>query len=137
LPQADPEGLRYARKDSHLMSAARTSPGSSVSHQPPQHAPNPGPGGHETQAIDIQDIDELPSRLADAIDDRIAEILDELLAERMAMPHRRLLHVLGLLILILALPASALLWPHTPASWTIWAATATVCLVITWATKAS
>ena len=60
------------------MSAVRTSPGSSVSHQPPRHAPNAGPGGRDTQAIGIHDTDELPSRLADAIDDRIQRLTYDL-----------------------------------------------------------
>ncbi len=118
------------------MSAARTSPGNSVSHQPAQHAPTPAPVGAIPQAVDIQDNDELPSRLADAIDDRIAEILNELLDERIAMqPHRRLLHAPGGLILVLALAASTLLWHSTLAAWTIWPSTATVCLAIAWTTK--
>ena len=115
------------------MSAARTSPGSSVSHQP-QHAPTLG--GRDTQAIDVQDNDELPSRLADVIDDRIAEILNELLDERAAMqPQRRLLRALGVLILVLALGASTLLGSSTPAAWMIWASAATVCIAVAWIIK--
>jgi hypothetical protein len=77
--------------------------------------------------------EEFLSHFGDAIDDRIAEILDELLEERnAARPHRRLPQVLGTLGLILALITSVLLRHNALAAWTIWPATATICLVIAW-----
>ncbi len=73
------------------------------------------------------------SYFGDAIDDRIAEIFDELLEERnAARRHRRLPQVLGTAGLVLALITSVLLRHNTPAAWTIWLATATICLVIAW-----
>ena len=77
--------------------------------------------------------EEFLSHFGDAIDDRIAEILDELLEERnAARRHRRLPQVLGTAGLVLALITSVLLRHNTPAAWTIWLATATICLVIAW-----
>jgi hypothetical protein len=65
--------------------------------------------------------------------DRIAEILEELLEERNAgRPRRRLPQVLGTAGLILALITSVLLRHNASAAWTIWPATATICLVIAW-----
>ena len=77
--------------------------------------------------------EELLSHLGDALDDRIAEILDELLEERnAARPRRRLPQVLGTAGLVLILITSVLLRHNTSASWTIWSATATICLMIAW-----
>jgi hypothetical protein len=73
--------------------------------------------------------EEFLSRFGDAIDDRIAEILDELLEERNATrQHRRLPQVLSTVSLILALAASVLLQHSAIAAWTIWPATAVICL---------
>ena len=97
--------------------------------QPP---PAPSPAGPGTQMPTMRSEEELLSHFGDAIDDRIAEILDELLEERNARPHRRLPQVLGALGLILALITSILLRHNALAAWTIWPATATICLVIAW-----
>jgi hypothetical protein len=76
------------------------------------------------------------SRFGDVIDDRIAELLDELLDERNATrPRRRLPHILVAVSLALALTASVLLRYSPLAAWTIWPATATICLVITCAAR--
>lgn len=73
------------------------------------------------------------SHFGDAIDDRIAEILEELLQERNAdRPHQGLPQVLATTGLILALTTSVLLWHNASAAWTIWPATATICLMIAW-----
>jgi len=75
--------------------------------------------------------EEFLSRFGDAIDDRIAEILDELLEDRDATrPHRRLPQLLVTVSLILALAASVLLRYSPLAVWTIWPATAGICLTI-------
>ena len=50
-------------------------------------------------------------------------------------PQRRLLRALGVLILVLALGASTLLGPSTPAAWMIWASAATVCIAVAWIVK--
>jgi hypothetical protein len=111
------------------MLAARTSPGSSVSDQPPQLVSTPGPESRDIQAPGIPGDGDLPPRLADAIDDRIAEILNDLLDELAAMrPQRRLLRALGVLIMVFALAACTLLWHGTATAWTIWACTASVCI---------
>jgi hypothetical protein len=81
----------------------------------------------------VRSNEEFLSQFGDAIDDRIAEILDELLEERNATrPHRGLPQVLGTAGLILALITSVLLRHNALAAWTIWPATATICLVIAW-----
>jgi hypothetical protein len=79
---------------------------------------------------------EFLSRFGDAIDDRIADILDELLEERNATrQHRRLPQVLGTVSLVLALAATVLLQHSAIAVWTIWSATAVICLAAAWTTS--
>ena len=126
------------------MQATRTPPGRAPAANPRHQStppPAPSPAGPGTQIPAMRSEEEFPSHLGDAIDDRIAEILDELLEERLdelleernaARPHRRLPKVLGTAGLILALTTSLLLRHSPSAAWTIWPATATICLVIAW-----
>lgn len=87
----------------------------------------------ETQKIMRQNTPELASPLADAIDDRIAETLDELLAERLGpSQQRRRRRNVGVFLLILAVPASALAWPRSPVAWAICSCMAIACLMIAW-----
>ena len=109
--------------------------------QPPRHqhrgSPSaPSPAGPGTLFLDLRSEEEFLSRFGDAIDDRIAEILDELLEEQNATrQHWRLPKVLSTVSLILALAASALLQHSATAAWTIWPATAVICLAAAWATS--
>ena len=119
------------------MQATRTPPGGAPAanprHQGRQPPPALSPAGPGTQILTVRSEEEFLSHFGDAIDDRIAEILDELLEERNATrPHRRLSQVPGTASLILALITSVLLRHNAPAAWTIWPATATICLVIAW-----
>jgi hypothetical protein len=119
------------------MQATRTPPGrapvANPRHQGKQPPPAPSLAGPGTQALTMKSEEEFLSHFGDAIDDRIAEILYELLEERnAARPHRRLPQVLGTAGLVLALITSVLLRHNTPAAWTIWPATATICLAIAW-----
>jgi hypothetical protein len=119
------------------MQATRMPPGRAPAagprHQSTQPPPAPSPAGSGTQILAMRSEEELLSYLGDAIDDRIAEILEELLEERNAdRPHQGLPQVLATAGLILALIASVILWRNAPAAWTIWSATATICLMIAW-----
>jgi hypothetical protein len=120
------------------MQATRTPPGRAPAanprHQSTQPPPAPSPAGPGTQIPAMRSEDEFSSQFGDAIDDRIAEILEELLEERDAgRPHQRLPRVLGTAgLLLLALTTSVLLRHNASAAWTIWPATATICLVIAW-----
>ena len=119
------------------MQATRTTPGrapgANPRHQGQQPPPALSPAGPGTQILTMRSEEEFLSHFGDAIDDRVAEILDELLQERNATyPHRRLPQVLGTVGLILALITSVLLRHNASAAWTIWPATATICLVIAW-----
>jgi hypothetical protein len=106
-----------------------------TAHPRGQSPPPPRPAGPGTQIPDTRSGEEFLSPLDDALDDRIAEILDELLDERDAMHPHRLPQVLGTVTLILALTASALLRHSALVAWTIWPATAAVCLAIAWTTR--
>jgi len=98
-------------------------------HQRRRSPSAPSPAGPGTHFLDLRTDEEFLSRFGDTIDDRIAEILDELLEERdAARQHRRLPQVLNTVGLILVLAASALLRHSAIAAWTIWPATAVVCL---------
>lgn len=119
------------------MQATRTPPGRAPAanprHQSTQPPPAPSPAGSGTQILAMRCEEDFLSHFGDAIDDRIAEILEELLEERNAdRPHQRLPQVLGTAGLILALITSVLLRHNASAAWTIWPATATICLVIAW-----
>ena len=119
------------------MQATRTPPGRAPAanprHQSTQPPPAPSPAGSGTQILAMRSEEEFLSQFGDAIDDRIAEILEELLEERNAeRPRRRLPQVLGTAGLILALITSLLLRHNASAAWTIWPATATICLAIAW-----
>ncbi len=119
------------------MQATRTPPGRAPAagprRQSTQPPPAPSPAGSGTQILATRSEKEFLSHFEDAIDDRIAEILEELLEERNAgRPHQRLPQVLGTVGLILALITSVLLRHNASAAWTIWPATATICLVIAW-----
>ncbi len=118
------------------MQATRTPPGRAPAANPRRQSTQPlapGPAGSSTQIPAMRSEEEFLPRFGDAIDDRIAEILEELLEERNAdRPHRRLPQVLGTAGLILALITSVLLRNSPSAAWTIWPATATICLVIAW-----
>jgi hypothetical protein len=121
------------------MQATRTPAGRASGRQPPQHQhaqlpPAPGPAG--ALPLSVRTNEEFLSRFGDAIDDHIAELLDELLEERnAARPHRRLPQLLITVSLILALAASVLLHYSPLAIWTIWPATAAICLTIAWTTR--
>jgi hypothetical protein len=123
------------------MQATRTSAGRADAPQSPRHQqgaspPAPSPAGPGIRFLDLQSDEEFLSRFGDAIDDRIAEILDELLEERNATrQHRRLPQVLGTVSLILALAATVLLQHSAIAAWTIWPATAVICLAAAWTTS--
>ena len=123
------------------MQATRTSAGRADAPQPLRHqhrgSPSaPSPAGPGTRFLDLRSDEEFLSRFGDAIDDRIAEILDELLEERNATrQHRRLPQVLSTVSVILALAASVLLQHSAIAAWTIWPATAVVCLAAAWTTS--
>jgi hypothetical protein len=123
------------------MQATRTPAGPAPATDPPrpprgQSPPARRPAAPGPQILGTRSGEEFLSRFGDAIDDRIAEILDELLDERNAPhPHRPLPQVLGTLILILALAASVLLRHNAPTAWTIWPATAAICLAIAWTTR--
>ena len=123
------------------MQATRTPAGRAGAPQPPRHQhtgspPAPSPAGPGTRFPDLRSDEEFLSRFGDAIDDRIAEILDELLQERNATrQHRRLPQVLSTVSLILALAASVLLQHSAIAAWTIWPATAVICLTAAWTTS--
>ncbi len=79
--------------------------------------------------------EEFLSRYGDTIDDRVAEILAELLEERnAARQRRRLPRVLGAVAFLLALAATIPL-RHTAIAWTIWPATAVICLAAAWSTR--
>jgi hypothetical protein len=119
------------------MQATSMSAGRADAPQPPRHQHGGSPSAPSgTRFLDLRSDEEFLSRFGDAIDDRIAEILDELLEERNATrQHRRLPRVLGTVSLILALAASALLQHSAIAAWTIWPATAVICLVAAWATS--
>jgi hypothetical protein len=123
------------------MQATRTSAGRADAPRPPRHQhrgspPAPSPAGPGTRFLDLRSEEEFLSRFGDAIDDRIAETLDELLEERNATrQHRRLPRALGTVSLILALAASVLLQHSAIAAWTIWPATAVICLAAAWATS--
>jgi hypothetical protein len=120
------------------MQATRAPAGPAQATDPPRYPRVQSPSASRpaqpgTQIPDIWSGEEFLSRFGDAIDDRIAEILDELLDERNAThPHRRLPQVLGTVTLVLALTASVLLRHSTLAAWTIWPATAIICLAIAW-----
>jgi hypothetical protein len=120
-------------KTRNIMSAVRTSPGNSAGHPAPQRLPASGPGAGDTRALGLLEDDDLPTHLADAIDDRIAETLDELLAERIAVrPHRPVLRALVMLVCAGTLAAGALLRHSTLATWTTGAVTAAMCLAMAW-----
>jgi len=88
---------------------------------------------HPAQILTVRSEEEFLSHFGDAIDDRIAEILDELLEERNATrPHRRRPQVLSAAVVILASIMSILLRHNAHTAWTIWPATAAICLVIAW-----
>src|SRR5580692_38339 len=119
------------------MQATRTPPGRAPAanprHQSTQPPPAPSPARSGTQIPAMPSEEEFLSHFGDAIDDRIAEILEELLEERNAeRPRRRLPQVLGTAGLTLALITSLLLRHNASAAWTIWPATAAICLVIAW-----
>jgi len=118
------------------MQATRTPPGRAPAANPRRQStqpPAPSPAGSATQIPAMPSGEEFLFHFGDAIDDRIAEILEELLEERNAeRPRRRLPQVLGTAGLILALITSVLLRHNASAAWTIWPATATICLVIAW-----
>lgn len=122
------------------MQATRTPPGRAPVADPGIkasncHQPQPSPG-LGTQALTMKPEEEFLSHFGDAIDDRIAEILDELLEERnAARPQRRLPQILGTAGLVLALITNVLLRNSATAAWTIWPATATICLVIAWTSR--
>lgn len=116
------------------MQATRTPPGRAPAATPrnqgTQPPPAPSSAGPGTQVLAMRAEEEFLSHFGDAIDDRIAEILEELLEQRNAdRPHRRLPRVLGTASLILALITSALLRHSATVAWTIWPATATICLI--------
>jgi hypothetical protein len=123
------------------MQATRTPVGPPPAADPPRHPrgqspPAPRPAGPGTQIPGIWSGEEFLARFGDAIDDRIAEILDELLDERNAThPRRCLPQVLGTVTFIFALTASVLLRDSALAAWTIWPATAAICLAIAWTTS--
>jgi hypothetical protein len=122
------------------MQATRTPPGRAPAanprHQSTQPPPAPSPAGSGAQIPAMPSEEAFLSHFGDAIDDRIAEILEELLEERNAERRRRRLpQVLGTASLILALITSLLLRHNASAAWTIWPATATICLAVAWATS--
>ena len=89
-------------------------------------------GGAGTFVLGPSSDEEFLDRFGDAIDDRIAETVDELLEQRHAADRQRVARTLAILVPVLAATAASVLLHGSPAVWTIWPATAVICITGAW-----